>query len=121
MITLITKSEHKLPLPLLRISVVTKAYLVVEEITLTKRGARTKGHYYCYHEGGKHWLSDINNKIIPKEQIFALETQLKDPTSTHLFDIATQRIKELTMVQLQEEGLENYEIPPSDWEVLKEA
>lgn len=92
-------------------------HLIVDSIMFDVNNATVKGYYYYIDTSGNVVMLDDFNKVISWSIITQTEIYvLQSITSPNLFDIVKQRLKDFTMLQLEQENGKNYGTVSTDWE-----
>lgn len=93
--------------------------LIVENITFDKNNAKVNGHYYFIDVNKQAIKLDYfgANSLVQKETLEYLEEnvliQFQSTKST--YSNLTQRVKELTLMQIEQESPINYGTSAIDW------
>lgn len=95
-------------------------YLTIERIEMDINNVTPIGYYYFIDENGMvNKLNDIARTPLLWETIFSMEGFLDSLGDTiHLKPNVLQRLYEITLTQLQQEGTSNYGINPDNWILL---
>ena len=93
--------------------------LIVENITFDRNNAKVNGYYYFFNANNEVVKLDTfgAGSLVQKETLDYLEdnvlSQFESTKST--FSNLKQRLKELTLVQIEQEAPENYGTYAADW------
>ena len=113
------KTNKTFNVPSGRGTIETTVRLIVESIGFDKNNVKVNGYYYYLDATNQVVKLDNfgNNSMIQKETLDYLEenvlSQLTSTKST--FINLFQRIKELTLMQIEQEAPENYGTYATDW------
>lgn len=99
-------------------------YLHIERLDIDKNNVTPIGYYYFISIVDEvevvNKLNDITKNPVLWDNIEPAEYAVLDglESSIHLKDNLLQRLTEFTLIQLEIEGLSNYNIPHTSWEVI---
>lgn len=96
-------------------------YLTIERLDIDNNNVTPIGYYYFLDENNiVNKLVDVARKPVLWEHIEPAEYTVLESleSSVHLKDNLLQRLIEFTLIQLEMEGLTNFNIPYTNWEVI---
>lgn len=96
-------------------------YLTIERLDIDNNNVTPIGYYYFLDENNTvNKLVDVARKPVLWEHIEPAEYSVLEGlgSSVHLKDNLLQRLIEFTLIQLEMEGLTNFNIPYTNWEVI---
>ena len=116
MLKLKTKTEFQVPYKRTTIPAIVR--MVLDSIYIDANNVTVKGYYYYIDADNNIIMLDTIEKMTLKSDVVLAEDNLLPElvSHTHLFDNINQRLFELTMINLSQEGDLNYGTTVTDWE-----